>query len=91
MPQGLQIFDASGNVILDTNVKAGRVLGTATVAASTAGSVTNAGLTTGTPFWIYQASTTSYFARAPTISVSGSTLSWAADSDRAGLIVYGVY
>jgi hypothetical protein len=91
MPQGLQIMDADGNVIFDTNVRAGRVLGTATVAASTAGSVSNAGLTTGTPFWIYQATTTAYFARAPTISVAGSTLSWAADSDRAGLIVYGVY
>lgn len=91
MPQGLQIFDADGIIIFDTNVKAGRVLGTATVAASTAGSVSNAGLTTGTPFWIYQASTTAFFAQAPTITVSGSTLSWAADSQRAGLIVYGVF
>jgi len=84
-------MDASGNIIFDTNVKAGRVLGTATVAASTAGSVSNAGLATGTPFWIYQANTTAYFAQAPTISVAGTTLSWAADSQRAGTIVYGVF
>lgn len=91
MPQGLQIFDAAGNVIFDTNVRAGRVLGVASVVAATAGSVTNAGLATGTPFWAFQTTTTSYFTAAPTISVSGTTLSWGAEAGAAGNIVYGVY
>jgi hypothetical protein len=91
MPQGLRIMDVDGNVIFDTNVRAGRVLGSATVAAGAAGSVSNAGLATGSPFWIFQTTETGYFAQSPTITAAGTTLSWAADSDRAGFIIYGVY
>lgn len=91
MPQGLQIWDASGNLIFDTNTAAGRVLGIVNVTAAAAGSTTNAGLTTGTPFWYFQTTTTQYFSKVPTITVSGTTLSWDDVSETNGFIVYGVY
>jgi len=91
MPQGLQIWDTSGNLVFDTNTNAGRVLGNVTVTASTAGSATNAGLTTGRPFWIFQVTTTQYFTKQPAISVSGTTISWDNTAEENGYIVYGVY
>ena len=91
MPQGLQIMNAAGDVIFDTNVRAGRALGVASITAATSGSVSNAGLSTGTPFWFFQVNTTSYFTIAPTVSVSGTTLSWGAEAESNGFLVYGVY
>ena len=84
-------MDASGNIIFDTNTYAGRVLGIATVTASTSGNASSNGLTTGTPFWSFQTTSTQYFSQVPTISVSGTTISWDNTSSTNGFIVYGVY
>ena len=93
MPQGLQIFDASGNIIFDTSNAIGRVLGVANVVASTSGTVTNDGLTTGRPFWIFQTTTTQYFSAQPTVTASSTSnvLSWNTGSSTNGIIIYGVY
>jgi len=91
MPQGLLIIDASGNTVFDTNTAAGRVLGIADVTASTSGSVTNAGLTTGTAFWFFQTKTTSYFSTVPSVTLSGTTLSWDNGSATNAFLVYGVF
>lgn len=91
MPQGLQVFDSSGNIIFDTNTVAGRVLGITDITATTSGSVTNSGFSTGTPFWIFQPKTTSYFSKAPSVTISGTTLSWDTGAETNFILVYGVY
>lgn len=91
MPQGLQIWDSSGNLVFDTNTAAGRVLGVTDITASTSGSVTNAGLATGTAFCFFQTKSTSYFTAVPSITLSGTTLSWDNGSGTNAFLVYGVY
>jgi hypothetical protein len=89
MPQGLQVMDASGNIIFDTNTYAGRILDIITLTGSSSGNVTNSGLSTGTPFWVWQSSTGTYFQEGPVVTISGSVISW--DSYNDGFLVYGVY
>jgi predicted GTPase len=90
MPQGLQVMDASGNIIFDTNTVAGRIIGTVDITASTAGSVTSSGFSTGTPFWVFQPKTTAYFSRAPSVTISGNTLSWDNTAETTFVLTYGV-
>ena len=91
MPQGLQIWDSSGNLVFDTNTAAGRVLGIADITATTSGSASNAGFATGTAFWFFQTKTTSYFTEVPSITLSGTTLSWDNTSGTNAFLMYGVY
>lgn len=51
MAQGLQIWDASGNLIFDTSDRISRVLGIVTITANVSGSVTNSGFSGLSPFW----------------------------------------
>jgi hypothetical protein len=92
MPQGLQTWNSAGDLTLDTNYDVGRVLGITSITSS-AGSVTDAGLTTGRPFWWYMKDDGGSFSTQPDISVSGSTLSWSWPSGGGsnGRILYGVY
>lgn len=91
MPQGLQIWDTSGNLVFDTNTYAARTLGIATVTANTSGSATHSGLTSGTPFWVFQVSGSNWFSQQPAVSVSGTTISWDNTASADGYLVYGVY
>lgn len=93
MPQGLQVFNANGDIIFDTNTNAGRVLGVADVIAYTTGSAVNDGLLTGRPFWVFQTTTTQYFSTAPTITASttSNVISWSTQSSTNGIIIYGVF
>lgn len=75
MPQGVQVWDASGNLIIDITQRLGRVLGVATLTSPTDGSVTDAGFGTGTPFWACIPVATGR-ALVPDLSISGNTLSW---------------
>lgn len=94
MPQGLQIWDASGNLIWGTALRMGRVLGVRTLTAPTAGSVANAAFADGTAFWQLQTIGASTL-RQPSISLAGTTLSWsfpgAGWSSEAYRLVFGVY
>jgi hypothetical protein len=49
MPQGLNLFDASGNVILDSNFRAAKILGTVSATPGIT-TVNDSRLTLGTPF-----------------------------------------
>lgn len=95
MPQGLQIFDASGNCLLDITDRLTRVLGEVTTGAAS-GSITNAALTTGTP-WYLGANTDGSICSSGeaniVVSFSGSTMSWSYGSGTAvnKSILYGVY
>ena len=95
MPAGLQIWDASGNLIFDTPTRCGRVLGTVTFGTMN-GSVTNAQFAAGTPFWFVSQSSPGYAAYQPTIAVVGNTLSWSwtvsgSTGNIGGTIIYGIY
>lgn len=50
MPQGMQTFDASGNLKLDLTDRIARYLGMTFISLGTSGSVVNDGFLTGTPF-----------------------------------------
>jgi hypothetical protein len=94
VPQGLQTFDASGNLIIDISTRMGRVLGIAAVTGGTDGSVTNSEFSAGTGFWqvVAIASGTQPY---PDVSLSGTTLSWIFQSGISYpvnyKIIYGVY
>lgn len=50
MAQGLQVFDAAGNLKLDLTDRVARYLGTIFIPLGTSGSYVNDGFLTGTPF-----------------------------------------
>lgn len=51
MPQGLQCWDANGNLILDARERLTRVLGEVTVTNKSTGSLVNEELTNGQPWY----------------------------------------
>lgn len=93
MPVGLRIRDPSGNIIIDWTMRLGRILGVVTLTGPTAGSAVHAEFADGTPFWTVQCISASG-AGAPTISVSGTTISWTFGGvwdTQTYRLVYGVY
>lgn len=97
MPQGLQIWDANGNFVLDTNNRIGLIISNIQT-GTVDGSVTDARLGVGTPFWfcVLNSFTVGDVPIIPIISVSGNTLSWQFPGytngvRRACTISYGVY
>ena len=95
MSAGLQIWDASGNLIFDTPTRCGRVLGTVSF-GNTNGSVSNAQFAAGTPFWFVSQTSPGYAAYQPTIAVASNTLTWTwstsgAAGNQGGTIIYGIY
>ena len=77
MPQGLQVFDSSGNMMLDVTDRLTRYLGAFdTGSGNGSGSYTDALLLTGTPWIIVTciAGDPAYLNVA--FTVSGSTISW---------------
>lgn len=95
MPQGLQCWDASGNMTLDITDRLTRYLGEV-YTGTTDGSITDVNLSTGTP-WFVMRDTSNFesFNEAPcTLSISGNTISWTFGSTGARTnkkIIYGVY
>ena len=87
MGQGLQIWDASGNLIFDTPDRIGRIVGSVATTAGVSGSVTFTIPTGCTPFWF--STTASQINGTPNISVSGGTISWSGGG--ATTIFYGYY
>jgi len=99
MPQGLQIWDASGNSIMDTTTKVGTILGMETIGTSDS-FVSNTGLSLGTPFWIVNLGGTQGSIYTPRIEVTNPggvwRISWiwrvsGSASNRPCTLVYGVY
>ena len=94
MPQGLEIIGPDGTVELTISDRITRILGEVSMTGGTAGSVTNAGLSTGTPFfWVSKNASSGYFVESPSISVAGTTLSWTWPYGGGGSfkLVYGVF
>ena len=95
MPQGLQVWDQFGTLILDTNMRLGRILGTATI-GTTNGSVSDSNLSTGSPFWIVINESAFGMGEQPEITFAGTTLSWTwtvsgSGSNPTCTLLYGVY
>lgn len=93
MPQGLQVFDASGNEILSVTDRISRVLGVTTITGGSAGSVTNAGFAGLTPFWMCTP-LVSFPTYAPQFSFNAgtNTLSWTWPRTGADhQLVYGAF
>lgn len=95
MPQGLQIFDAGGNCILDITDRLTRVLGEVTTGAAN-GSISNSALTSGTPWHVNTNTDGTICGQSDAqcvVSFSGATMSWAygAGTVKNVNILYGVY
>ena len=92
MTQGLQVWDASGNLILDTSYDTGFILGVVDFAtAAQSGSLTDANFANGTPFF-FDIGTIANMLSAPTVTYSGTTMTWTAtDGTYSGKIYYGYY
>ena len=73
MGAGLQVWDASGNLIFDTPDRVGRIVGSTTTSGS-AGSVTFTVPSGCTPFWFASCATGA--AGMSNFSISGGTISW---------------
>jgi len=103
MAAGLKVWDASGNLIVDTSSRLTRILGYTTLAAAgfgggtSTGSVTDDGLLTGTPFYVAQRESSpggSFDASTSqcVVTFSGNTMSFSTVHPTAAFIItYGVY
>lgn len=96
MAFGLKIWDELGNVVLDTNVRVGRIIGQVTSGTS-AGSISVPDFAQGTPWFIVQPITSAGFtAEVPNVTISGNTLSWTFPlapnyTSISSIISYGVF
>ena len=92
MPQGLQVWDDQGRLLVDLGDWLGRLAGSAAVAANTAGSTTSVLLQSGTPFFVWIPSTEEGVIGSttmPSVTFSGSTMSWSS-VPVSGTLIYGV-
>ena len=89
MPQGIQIWDAAGNLIMEYTDRVGRVIGSVDItAANQSGSVSNAQFAAGGGWYFLFGSAENH----PTVSIAGTTLTWTQFdvSDWLGTMFYGV-
>jgi hypothetical protein len=87
VPAGLQVWDASGNLIFDTPDRIGRIVGSITTTAGSSGSVSFTVPSGCTPFWF--SSTAAQLGGSPKVTISGGTISWSAAGETT--IFYGYY
>lgn len=92
MAQGLQCFDANGNMTLDVTDRLTRVLGEFNT-GTFSGSLTDTNLSSGTPWYILRAAASSYSEASCTISFGLQSISWTFGSGTpiSKNITYGVY
>lgn len=67
MPQGLQAWDAAGNLVLDLPTRITRVLGSTVITAGSTGYITDAAFATGTIWWAVTAGTSVIGGYAPSM------------------------
>lgn len=95
MLRGVRAWDAAHALIMDTNYRAGRILGVVDTGGAN-GSISHPGFSTGQPFWIVVSLDVSNAVTKCRPSVSGATMTWTYDS-ASGFnngpcrIFYGVY
>lgn len=92
MTSGVQVWDASGNLIFDTPNRTGKVLGVVTTTTAN-GSVTDPNFAKGAAFWFAYNNATGHYPPVMSYNSGTNTLSWtwnAGNTDTAR-IIYGVY
>jgi hypothetical protein len=82
MSQGLQVWDAGGNLILDINDQVSQTLGSVAVAARSSGSIVvpRTGGENQIFYFFSPSRSIDYTTIVPTIWVTGDTLSWSFDT-----------
>ena len=99
MPQGLQVWDASGNLILDTSTRLGRILGWADIGGYPySGSIALPTIEAGAQVFVTVYNpisiVTPYWASVY-VAVVGSNIDWSVDVTSFGdgtlRLIYGVY
>jgi len=91
MPQGIQVWDASGTLILDTSTVTVRILDVITISGNTSGNVTSTQFSTGIPFYFFQPFQYRRGNNQPTVTFNGNTMSWSLPASApSGLLYYGV-
>lgn len=100
MPAGLQVWDASGNSIIDTTTFIGRLIGSIDASAMS-GSTNVTGLDQGIPFAVpimNSGTTASTYSTVsiPRVTFSGNNVSWVRQSPATGgvpnvTLILGVY
>ncbi|MDE1917675.1 MAG: hypothetical protein KGJ57_18150 [Sphingomonadales bacterium] len=98
---GLQVFGADGVLRLDTEDATALILGQFTTGSGhgDSGSINDANLSLGTPFWYvislaWPSGGFAYVGYGPAVSISGNTVSWSwphGDNGAVATIVYGVH
>ena len=97
MPAGLQVFDASGNLIGDVSTSYGRYIGIIDTASYPGNSFSDAALGSGRPWYMrlekpYSGGLYGPIYSAINIQISGTTISWVFQLTRKDCyILYGVY
>jgi uncharacterized membrane protein YdcZ (DUF606 family) len=89
---GLQIWNSSGTLMLDTTYYVGRFIGTVSVTNGQTGTYTNADLTNGTPFYVWVPGSSGSFG-VPAVTFNGSTMTWNATGSYIvnGTLVVGIH
>lgn len=97
MTQGLQVFDANGNLIVDITDSLAKIVGTINIAAGTSGSVSVPAQVGGTRVYVVKLASTPIgpVSNGPSnkrteVTISGNTISWTAGRD-AVVLRYGVF
>lgn len=96
MGQGLQVWNSSGSLVLDSPTRLGVRLGSV-LTGTTNGSLSVPGFAKGVPFCVAVTSGSLYAGEeAPVVSISGTTLTWSYTGGRhtprrAVNITYGVF
>lgn len=95
MPQGMQVWDASGNLILDFTTRTGFIRGTLSITTSNqSGSTTDSTIVEGDIWYITLMNAGGGDpGDAPVVTKSGTTITWTRfDATRTwqGTILYGV-
>ena len=92
MPQGLQVWNSSGQLIIDTSTSIGKVLGITTITAGVSGNIADTKFALGTPFWSLINQGPDSYGASPIVSYnSGLTrLEWTNSAAYNNLLVYGV-
>lgn len=92
MPAGLQVWDANGQMIVDTSTRLGRIVGVADITTAT-GSIIDANFADGAPFWVALPASNTSPSFGPKFTFSGTTLSWDFEGRTVSThrVVYGVF
>ena len=93
MAAGLQVWDASGHLVLDVTDPISRLSGTASIPAGSTGSVTVPNASQGSIWYAVLVNGGSTYC--PVVSVSGSTISWSPATIFTpavdAILLYGTY